>query len=97
MNQRFAIHLISFGILATAFVVLCGASFAQQSDTPRFPERSSCPLRAGRRVAAPFKRSSLRVETVAVPASTPSTAPYKCRVLIKEARPIRMHRKVRLP
>jgi outer membrane protein TolC len=43
MNQRFAIHLISFGILATAFVVLCGASFAQQSDTSSLPRAEQLP------------------------------------------------------
>src|SRR6202453_4820154 len=37
MNQRFPIHLIPVGILATAFVVLCGASFAQQSDSSSLP------------------------------------------------------------
>src|SRR6202140_1023388 len=37
MNQRFAIHLIPFGILATAFILLCGASFAQQSDSSSLP------------------------------------------------------------
>ena len=43
MNQRFAIHLISFGILATTFVVLCGASFAQQSDTSSLPRAEQLP------------------------------------------------------
>ena len=37
MNQRFAIHPIPFGILATAFIVLCGASFAQQRDSSSLP------------------------------------------------------------
>src|ERR1700680_5307831 len=37
MNQRFAIHLIPFGILATAFVVLCVPSFAQQRDSSSLP------------------------------------------------------------
>src|SRR6202051_843053 len=37
MNQRFAIHLIPFGLLATAFILLCGASFAQQSDSSSLP------------------------------------------------------------
>jgi hypothetical protein len=37
MNERFTIHLIPFGILATAFVVLCDASFAQQSDSSSLP------------------------------------------------------------
>src|SRR6202050_2776308 len=37
MNQRFAIHLIPFGILATAFILLYGASFAQQSDSSSLP------------------------------------------------------------
>ena len=36
-NQRFALHPIPLGILATAFVVLCGTSFAQQSDASSLP------------------------------------------------------------
>jgi len=37
MSQRFAIHLIPFVVLANAFVVLGGASFAQQSDSSSLP------------------------------------------------------------
>jgi outer membrane protein TolC len=36
-NQRFALHPIPLGILATAFVVLCGTSLAQQSDASSLP------------------------------------------------------------
>jgi hypothetical protein len=63
------------------------APASPKATHPRFPGPSNCLLPAGCRVAAPFKRSSLPVETAAVPASTRSTAPYKCRVLIKEALP----------
>jgi outer membrane protein TolC len=37
MSQRFAIHVIPCGILTAAFIVLCGASFAQQSDSSSLP------------------------------------------------------------
>src|SRR6202140_780761 len=37
MNQRFVIHLIPFGIVATAFVVLCAPNFPQQSASPSLP------------------------------------------------------------
>ena len=49
MNQRFAIHLmLPVGILASAFVVLCGTSFAQQSDSSSLPRAEQVsPVRQG--------------------------------------------------
>jgi outer membrane protein TolC len=43
MNRRFPIHLIFCGILAAAFVVLCGASLAQQSDSSSLPRADQLP------------------------------------------------------
>src|ERR1035438_4600669 len=43
MNHRFAIHLIPFGVLATALLVLCGRSFAQQNDPSSLPRADQLP------------------------------------------------------
>jgi outer membrane protein TolC len=37
MNRLLSIHFIPYGLLATALVMLCGASFAQQSDSSSLP------------------------------------------------------------
>ena len=43
MDRLYAIHLMPFGILATALVVLCGASLAQQSDSSSLPRADQLP------------------------------------------------------